>query len=519
MAFSVSYNIRAIDEFSKTLNNIKKNFSNFNQEISGSFQKANNSSKNFNKNIESVKKNTSKISNNLKGMSNNIKTNNLSLFDRFVQNIGNSVAIVGSKIKSSFGGISNNNLLKGLAVGGIVAGSAVKASNLEQDQKRLSVLLPNIKNLNKYMSNMRQLSIDTNKPMSELTNSFRLLLEQGKGGKSSFNDLQKQLDISTYTGISSNEITRLFTQVNQSGKITNEILNSLNDKGLQLKGILAKMQGMSFKTPYERQAFDQMISTGAMTNKELNLAVKEWFNTHKDAKNISKTLTQTGTIAPLIKIKNAFFDITTSMWQSFAASTHLNNGLNVLSNKMSHFANSFRNFSQNHSTTSGFLSIIAGLSLFRGSLALTKGMWKGFASLLTGQGFMNSLKVLGHELLKPFTSLKSVLGWLSSKMGEFSKFLGLSTSLMLTPQVVGGGDLSKRKYDFYNQTLPEKPQMNMHNQTNTETLYNLLGIGNQQMTSNINLNIESNNADIKSIKTHHSGGKSNFHVGVNPYRR
>ena len=522
MAFSVSYNIRAIDEFSKTLKNIKKNFSDFNQDISTGFKKTSASSHKFNKDIESVKKNTSKVSNNLKSMSDNVKTNNLSSFDRIVQNIGNSVSNVGGKIRSSFGGMNKGGLLKGLAVGGVVTASAVKSSNLEQEQKRLSVLIPNFKNLNKYMSEMRQLAIDTNMPMSELTDSFRLLLEQGKTGKGSFKELNKQLDISAYTGISSSEITRLFTKVNQSGRVTNEILDSLNDKGLQLKGILAKMQGMKFDTPFERQAFDQMVSTGAMTTKQLNIALKEWFNTHASAKGIAKTLAETGTIATLVKIKDSFFDITTSIWQSFSATTHLNGGFNFLASGMSNFANSFRDFSKNNSTTVGLLSIVAGLSFFRGSLALTKGMWKGFTSLISGKGFINSFKTLGSELIKPFVEIKNVLSFLGSKIGSFMSILGRvgnSASLILNPEIIGGGDLSKQKYDFYNnKSLKEKPKMNMNNQNNTQNLYSLLGLGNQQMTSNVNLNIESKNANIKSIQTEHRGGKSNFDIGVNKSR-
>ena len=58
----------------------------------------------------------------------------------------------------------------------------------------------------------------------------------------------------------------------------------------------------------------------------------------------------------------------------------------------------------------------------------------------------------------------------------------------------------------------------MNNQNNTQNLYSLLGLGNQQMTSNVNLNIESKNANIKSIQTEHRGGKSNFDIGVNKSR-
>lgn len=521
MAFSVSYNIRAIDEFSKTLKNIKKNFSSFNQEISSGFKKTGVASNKFNKDIEAVKKNTSKVSSNLKSMSNNVRTNNLSAFDRVVQNIGNSVSNVGNKIKSSFGGIGKGGLIKGLAIGGIVASSAVKASDISQDRLRLSGLIDSSKELDNVISRLRAKSLLTNKSMTELSDTYGLLIEQGDTKKQAFSQLSRQLDLSAYTGISSNEMTDLFNRIKSSGVATTDVIEMLNRRKIALYPLIAKKLNISYEPGRIRQSVLQAVAGGALSSKDFDEIMREYLDIHKNIKGMAQKMARTGTIAPLIRIKNAFFDVTASIWESFAATTHLNGGLNLLANGMSNFANSFRDFSKNHTTTAGLLSTIAGLSLFRGGLALTKGVWKSFISLLTGKGFINSFKVLGSELLKPFIELKSIFGWLGSKFGSFIKFFGgTGAGLMLTPQTIGGGDLSKRKYDFYNNNLlPSKPQMNMNNQTNTENLYNLLGMGNQQMTSNVNLNIESTNANIKSMETQHTGGRSNFNVGVNLYRR
>jgi len=549
MAFSVSYNIRAIDEFSKTLNNIKKNFSNFNNKLSSEFKTSSNSSKKFCENINSIKDKTAKVSSNLKGMSNNIRTNNLSSFNRVVNNIGNSVANVGGKIKNAFqGGIKGSGLIKGLAVGGIVGASAARESSLAQEKLRLSVLVTNSNELTRSMSQMRTLAIETNKPMNELTESFRLLLEQGNSASQAFSQLKKQIDISAYTGISSEEITRLFTKVNQSGKVTNEILDSLNDKGLQLKGILAKMEGMKFNTPYDKQAFDNLVSSGAITTKQLDKALKLWFKSHKAATNISESLAQTGTLAPIIKLKNAFLDLTTSIFQSFASTIHLNSGLNILANGVEKVSNYFRNLNIHHNIVAGGTSILAAFIAIRTSLISTKAMFKGFISLITGKGLLNSIKVFGSELLGIFTpllKLKNMFGWIGSKITGTT--LG-AASLFLQPNTLGTGDtFTKRQFDFWHK-LPKRPTGNTfftpnsknflytslgfnkpnmqsninsinNNSTNNNLLYNMSGFKNQEMTSNINLNIESTNAIVKSIISEHKGNNSNMNLGVNAYRR
>lgn len=549
MAFSVSYNIRAIDEFSKTLNNIKKNFSNFNNKLSGEFKTSSTASRKFCKDINSIKDKTAKVSSNLKGMSNNIRTNNLSAFDRIVNNIGNSVSNVGGKIKSVFdGSIQKSSLVKGLALGGVVGASAARESSLAQEQLRLSVLVTDSNQLTKAMSQMRKLAIQTNKPMDELTESFRLLLEQGNTASQAFSQLKKQIDISAYTGISSEEITRLFTKVNQSGRVTNEILDSLNDKGLQLKDILAKMEGMKFDSPYDRQAFDNLVSSGAITSKELDKALKLWFKSHKAATNISQSLAQTGTLAPIIRLKNAFFDLTTSIFQSFASTIHLNSGLNILANGVEKASDYFRNLNIHHNIVAGGASILAAFAAIKVSIVSTKAMFKGFISLITGKGLLNSIKAFGRELLGIFTPLlkfKNFLGTIASKITGAS--LG-AASLFLQPTSLGTGDtFTKRQFDFWHK-LPERPTGNTfftpdsknflytslgfnkpnmqsninsinNNSTNNNLLYNMSGFKNQEMTSNINLTIESRNADVKSIVSDHKGSNSNMNLGVNAYRR
>jgi hypothetical protein len=604
LAFTVSYNIKAIDEFSKTLKDIQKNFKDFNKQFEGGFSNINDASKMASKSLNDVKKKANESAKNINKMSNSFETRGVSKFQRMMVTVGNVSAVAGAKVKSAFSHLSTGGGIGSLLRGGSVVATAgaagMKAGEFAQEKLRLSVMVKDQSTLNDAMNQMRSIAIATNKPMSEITDSFRLLLEQGNNATQALAKMKQQLDISAYTGIAAPEITRLFTKVQQSGRATNEILDSFNEKGLQLKGILAKMKGMKFETDWDKQAFDRLVASGAVTSQDLQKALKVWFDTHKEAVNMSEKMAKTGLGANVQRLISSFGDLFTSMFQALDNLIPITKAVGMLADGIEKAANWFRDLKDTHPIVSGLLSAlvaVAGLRVAFGGIAIALraitglmgvgGILGGVKGLIGGVGRLVMRFTMLDIAVKGFGSIKGAITSLISPLSNVGKLAlsafnvikngaisaaetlgkGLMSIFERIPGVIGKalGAIGALWMGVSPKDVADSTMKNIDSMTkmyrdahgklvDASKAYNVLDLRQQdaqgviqqataanniqgnpiqqavnapysppayiqgsESTSNINLVVQSQNADVKSMQSETKGSR-NINVGFNAYR-
>lgn len=534
MAFKVSYNITAIDKFSKVIKKIQKNFDHLGKKLSGSGGSLNNindKTQSLQKNLNKVQAHGKKATESLSKMSSSIKPKSANVFNRSLMNVGNMASVVGSKIKNAFSHFGKGgdmmSKIKGIAGTALVGGAIKSGSDIDADIQRLSVYTHSVKKATKVVDQLRALNIKSGQSVDSLTSSYMNLQEVFGDSKESMRVLRQATDIATLKGTDIKEITDALGTVQAQGKAGLDTFQVLKTHGLNMYDEVAKAYGYNFDTRSGKMATLQLMSSGMISyNQFLDLLNKKM----KDLKikNFAQTFSAKTAGGEMGIIWRQLKDIFKSLGQILGVG--LLPFLKHISHSLSGIVWFFRKIADMHSMIASSAVWLGLITAISAKFLFAKSIFGDIGKILRGEiSFFGALKKAAQEFVRPFTWLFSKIKWLFGKSKSVAKAvekpverfaknaapeladIGMkafgTASLLLQPTTLGDSTLRGRSGTVRGMLAPTIP-------ADINSVQNI-------NKSHVKIEFEPKNADITSVKQVDNSNTTHFDLaglGFNTYR-
>lgn len=484
MPFTVSYNITAIDFFSKKIKQMGKMLDKFKGKLKNLGDESNlgDLSVFLRKTMESTKD----INKFLSGFGDSIKTDKLSKFNRFLFSTGNIAASAGAKIRNMFPhGRFGKYIGKG-AAGLAIASGFIGTDEINKIKLRLAPLVSSMSKVTTAIDAMRMMSIKTGKSFRELSDSYRLLLEGGSNEDKAIKTLKSLTGISYYTNLPMTEFAKMYSKV-MEGHGAGEAFRMLLRRGVNLyKPLYSSMyQGKKLSNlgpiqfAHQMQMLNAYVESRAFTLPKFQ-AVMDLYS-HKYMQGMTKKYTETTFSGELSRITASFHQLTTSMGMSITKTLHLHAALNAMSHSMSYLVQRFVKFSNAHPTVAAAASIGAISAIGVAGVKSIKRLWCAFKS---GTTIMQKGSMLVKEVFNEFSRFFGLFAKAGALLSRVLAPVATVESL-ISPATVGDGTLKAYK----SITRPDDIEAKL------KELYS-----NKEDKSYVKIDVVAHNADVKSIK-------------------
>lgn len=431
MAFKVSYNITAIDGFSRVIKKIQKNFSELNKKISGSggvFKNANSGAATFSSILNDIKQKGAKASEALGKMSTNIKTRQPNAFNRVLQNIGNTAGVVSGKVGKMFEHLKP----KGFGELGVKAGVAATAaygikegSEIELMTKRLAKYVGGNIKANETMNSLRSTSVKYGMGIDTLTESLHKFIDAGMKTPEAMKRLKQMADISALSGKPAEELARVFGQVKATGFATSESFDVLLARGINLREMMAKEMHIDPEDPFQMKAVTAKIESGIITSEEFNKLLEKYMKLH-DVSGFAVEAVQT----PMGQINRSWLaikDSISSIGQMIG--DFFIKPLTWTANAWELIAEKLRSLKDNFPNLGGVIFSGAFIILFISKLLAVRKILSGIRGIFMGTNTVLGVLVdAAKAFVKPFVWLGKFLGKI---LGFLTKIVGVAASFGL----------------------------------------------------------------------------------------
>lgn len=130
------------------------------------------------------------------------------------------------------------------------------AANMEQLRISFEVMTGSAQQAADLISDMQKLSLETPLEMADVQQAGKTLMAMGEPTEAIIADLKMLGDVAAGTGQPLNELSQVFGQVMQAGRLTGNELRQFNERGVPLLTTLSKEMGVS------KQAIRDMVEAG-----------------------------------------------------------------------------------------------------------------------------------------------------------------------------------------------------------------------------------------------------------------
>jgi len=431
MAFKVSYNITAIDGFSRVIKKIQKNFAELNKKISGSggvFKNANTGADSLASSLNNIKQKGAKASQALGKMSSSINTRQPSAFNRMMQNIGNSAGVASGKI----GRMLSHMKPKGFGDVGVRMGAAAAAgyavkegSDIQLEQMRLAPFVGGAEKAKNVVNELRVISISTGQSIDGLASGLHSFLDVGMKTPEAMQRLKQATDIAAFAGGSVDELSRIFGDVKFKGRAGAEAFQVLKDKHLDLRQELAKKMNVDISTLGGQKALDAYIASGQVTTKAFFDLLQAKMAHDKVTGFASKAASLP--MGELTKSWTAIKDSLTSIGEMVGNT--LLPVFKLVSFVLYGIASSLRWIKDNFPNLGGVIFSSVFILAFIGKLLAVRKILGGIRGIFMGTNtVLGVLKDAAKAFVKPFELLWK---FLSKILGFLTKIVGVAASFGL----------------------------------------------------------------------------------------
>lgn len=431
MAFKVSYNITAIDGFSRVIKKIQKNFAELNKKISGSggvFKNANTGADSLASSLNNIKQKGAKASQALGKMSSSINTRQPSAFNRMMQNIGNSAGVASGKI----GRMLSHMKPKGFGDVGVRMGAAAAAgyavkegSDIQLEQMRLAPFVGGAEKAKNVVNELRGISISTGQSIDGIASGLHSFLDVGMKTPEAMQRLKQATDIAAFAGGNVNELSRIFGDVQFKGRAGAEAFQVLKDKHLDLRQELAKKMNFDISTLGGQKALDAYIASGQVTTKAFFDLLQAKMAHDKVTGFAAKAASLP--MGEITKSWTAIKDSLTSIGEMVGNT--LLPLLKGVSGALSVVASSLRWIKDNFPNLGGVIFSSVFILAFIGKLLAVRKILGGIRGIFMGTNtVLGVLKDAAKAFVKPFELLWKLL---SKILGFLTKIVGVAASFGL----------------------------------------------------------------------------------------
>jgi tape measure domain-containing protein len=182
-------------------------------------------------------------------------------------------AFAGAASSAGSAGGAFTSILGGAALGPIAATAAgvaaltagmarfaqvglTAAANMEQLRISFEVMTGSVKTANDLIADMQRLSLETPLEIADVQQAGKTLIAMGEPVSAIIHDLKMLGDVAAGTGQPLNELSQVFGQVMQAGRLTGNELRQFNERGVPLLTTLSAQMGVS------KQAIRDMVEAG-----------------------------------------------------------------------------------------------------------------------------------------------------------------------------------------------------------------------------------------------------------------
>lgn len=208
--------------------------------------------------------------------------------------IGSGIEKINGGISKFFGAIGGGLPVVGalgVAVGGVLAGivavsakALMLADSMEVAEKRFTIFTRSNAKTNKILADTKKYADTTPFEFPELQSATLRLVQLNYGAAKTNKTLRQLGDIAAASGTNIDDLTRIYSQMQSTGKVTTEDMNQLIDSGVTSWGELAKSVGVS------ESEIKKLVETGKVGRKDLNAF---WDDLYKRRRGATGALAET----------------------------------------------------------------------------------------------------------------------------------------------------------------------------------------------------------------------------------